>query len=65
MGVWSSPQLLRPRRRVWVGCVHARVCMCLLGDMGGRGGSVAFHSSMTIIFVFLYSPVVVVTWFYF
>lgn len=64
MGVWSSPQLLRPRRRVWVGCARACVYMCLLGDMGGRGGSVAFDFSMTIIFVFLYSPVVV-TWFYF
>lgn len=46
-------------------CTRVRVCMCPLGDMGGRGGSVAFDSSMTIIFVFLYSPVVVVTWFYF
>lgn len=48
-----------------LGGVCTRVRMCLLEGMGGRGGSVAFDSSMTIIFVFLYSPVVVVTWFYF
>lgn len=23
-------------------CTRLRVCMCLLGDVGGRGGSVAF-----------------------
>lgn len=37
MGVWSSPQLLRPRRRVWVGCARVYVCVCVGWGIWGVG----------------------------